>query len=247
MVNLLFFPAMSTLYVVRHGQASFLSDDYDRLSELGHRQARLLGEYCVRHGFLFDRAITGPRRRHRETAAGVMEVFSEAGIAFPELETAPAFDEFQADELVAHSVAELRGQYAHVRELHEAYLCAQATGDRRRGFQKFMEAVTLLWARGDFESPTVEPWAGFCRRVYAGLDEIVDASASGSRVIVFTSGGPAAVCVQRALEVAPEKTLELIWTLRNGALVEFLYTAKRLTLSAFNSAPHLNKEHWTYR
>ena len=27
---------MGTLYLVRHGQASFGADDYDKLSELGH-------------------------------------------------------------------------------------------------------------------------------------------------------------------------------------------------------------------
>ena len=59
---------MSILCLVRHAQASFLTQDYDRLSPLGHEQSRLLGEYCVRHDLHFDRAIIGPRRRHRETA-----------------------------------------------------------------------------------------------------------------------------------------------------------------------------------
>jgi broad specificity phosphatase PhoE len=35
---------MSTLILVRHGQASAFEDNYDRLSSLGERQARLLGE-----------------------------------------------------------------------------------------------------------------------------------------------------------------------------------------------------------
>ncbi len=34
---------MGTLYLVRHGQASFGSDDYDRLSPLGQRQSQRLG------------------------------------------------------------------------------------------------------------------------------------------------------------------------------------------------------------
>jgi broad specificity phosphatase PhoE len=36
---------MGTLYLVRHGQASFGADDYDQLSELGRRQSVRLGEY----------------------------------------------------------------------------------------------------------------------------------------------------------------------------------------------------------
>jgi broad specificity phosphatase PhoE len=41
---------MGTLYLVRHGQASFGADDYDQLSELGRRQSVRLGEYLARQG-----------------------------------------------------------------------------------------------------------------------------------------------------------------------------------------------------
>ena len=37
--------AMSRLFVIRHGQASFLADDYDQLSPLGEEQGRALGAY----------------------------------------------------------------------------------------------------------------------------------------------------------------------------------------------------------
>src|SRR3984893_14433603 len=41
------FPSMGLITLVRHGQASFLKEDYDKLSELGELQARTLGEYWV--------------------------------------------------------------------------------------------------------------------------------------------------------------------------------------------------------
>ena len=41
---------MARLTVVRHGQASYLAKNYDELSPLGRRQARLLGEYEVMNG-----------------------------------------------------------------------------------------------------------------------------------------------------------------------------------------------------
>jgi broad specificity phosphatase PhoE len=55
---------MGTLYLVRHGQASFGSDDYDRLSELGARQCERLGEYFRAKGLRFDGVITGTLKRH---------------------------------------------------------------------------------------------------------------------------------------------------------------------------------------
>ena len=46
---------MGTLYLVRHGQASFGADDYDKLSDLGHRQCVRLGEYFRDKGVRFVR------------------------------------------------------------------------------------------------------------------------------------------------------------------------------------------------
>ena len=50
---------MGTLYLVRHGQASFGADDYDQLSDLGRRQSVRLGEYFARKGIHFDGLIAG--------------------------------------------------------------------------------------------------------------------------------------------------------------------------------------------
>ena len=58
---------MGTLYLVRHGQASFGTDDYDRLSELGARQCERLGEYFRERNVRFDGVITGTLKRHAQS------------------------------------------------------------------------------------------------------------------------------------------------------------------------------------
>src|SRR5690606_28693520 len=63
--------AMGTLYLVRHGQASFGADDYDQLSDLGRRQAERLGQYWASRGLHFDAVLTGSLRRHVQTWAGI--------------------------------------------------------------------------------------------------------------------------------------------------------------------------------
>jgi broad specificity phosphatase PhoE len=59
---------MGQLWLIRHGQASFLEQNYDQLSAKGEAQARLLGEYWASHKVVFDRVFSGPRVRQRETA-----------------------------------------------------------------------------------------------------------------------------------------------------------------------------------
>lgn len=65
---------MGVITLVRHGQANSAADDeagYDRLSDLGHQQARWLGEWLRGQGEVFDLVLSGNLRRHRETASGM--------------------------------------------------------------------------------------------------------------------------------------------------------------------------------
>lgn len=57
---------VGVLLLVRHGQASFGTDDYDRLSDLGHAQARRLGERL--RGQDVRRLVSGSMKRQRDTA-----------------------------------------------------------------------------------------------------------------------------------------------------------------------------------
>jgi broad specificity phosphatase PhoE len=65
---------MGEIILVRHGQANSAATDeesYDKLSDLGHQQARWLGDYLRDREAPFDKVISGSLRRHRETAAGI--------------------------------------------------------------------------------------------------------------------------------------------------------------------------------
>ena len=70
---------MGTLYLVRHGQASFGADDYDQLSELGQRQSVRLGEYFAERGIHFEGLIAGTLRRHQQTLQGILQGMQCAG------------------------------------------------------------------------------------------------------------------------------------------------------------------------
>ena len=88
---------MGQLWLVRHGQASFLEENYDQLSSRGEAQARLLGEYWASHNVVFDHVYSGPRVRQRETARIAGEAFESAGVPWPAPQVLSEFDEFQAE------------------------------------------------------------------------------------------------------------------------------------------------------
>ncbi|MEO0471225.1 MAG: phosphoglycerate mutase family protein, partial [Bacteroidota bacterium] len=57
----------STLYLIRHGQASFMKANYDELSALGWQQARKLGAWAKDQGVQYDRCLHGTLARQRDT------------------------------------------------------------------------------------------------------------------------------------------------------------------------------------
>jgi broad specificity phosphatase PhoE len=239
---------MGILVLVRHGQASFLEEEYDKLSPLGEEQARRLGDYLARHGIRFDKSYTGSLARQRRTAELVGEAYARAGVPWPEPEVLDGLVEFPAEALAVRFLPALMEEDAQVREWVLAFQAAQDVAEKARYFQKGFEVLMARWARGDYGEPHVEPWPAFVARVESAIRAMTEEQPPGRRVIAFTSGGVTSVAVQRALDTDPEKTLQMAWMLRNAALTEFLFTKGRFTMSSFNDVPHLPEpEMWTFR
>jgi broad specificity phosphatase PhoE len=81
------------VYLVRHAQAG-TRDAYDALSELGKRQARLLGEHFVPQGIQFASAYVGGLSRQQQTSAEIGAACADAGVCFPEVCIDSGWDEF---------------------------------------------------------------------------------------------------------------------------------------------------------
>lgn len=61
---------MSTLLLVRHGQARLFSDNYDRLSDLGLSQAEALADFWLERGIRPDSVFSGSMIRQRQREDG---------------------------------------------------------------------------------------------------------------------------------------------------------------------------------
>ena len=62
---------MAELIIIRHAQASYGAADYDQLSELGQKQAALVGAALKERGWHPDRVITGTLKRQIDTLAAM--------------------------------------------------------------------------------------------------------------------------------------------------------------------------------
>jgi broad specificity phosphatase PhoE len=231
---------MGTLLLVRHAQASFLEENYDKLSSIGDAQSRLLGEYWARRNLNFDRTCVGPCVRQQDTLKIVSDAYTKSGLEFPEPVVLPEFDEYQGEAVLKQSLPLLLESEPTIRNLHATFQSATDNAGKRASFQKLFEAVIGEWVRGAISLQGVETWLEFCSRVNSGLTTFLSAGGHGERVAIFTSGGPIAVAMQRALRLSPESTLQVSWMSRNSSWSEFLYSAERFTLSSFNVHAHLD-------
>jgi broad specificity phosphatase PhoE len=209
---------MSTLLVVRHGQASFGAEDYDQLSDLGYEQSERLGAYIADHDRTIDAVYCGPAKRHRQTVEGLRRA---PGLRLPETTFMEDLAELPAFRLVA---------------MH----------GKEQGLTSFQEIIEA-WMSGSIDCGDLETADEFSSRVHNSFLDICEAQGRGKTVLVVTSGGPTMVATQRALSLDVNKAADLLWVIANSSVSEFRYRDDDLSLVGFNRIAHLRAEHITYR
>lgn len=229
---------MAEMILVRHGQASAFSDDYDRLSELGHRQARVLGDFWVDNGIELDAVVVGSLRRHRETLSGVQDAYRAAGKRFPEPQEDAGWNEYDAHTAMKRLAPELGERDPVFGKLITAALENLEGPDRDRHFQRAFEAFMAAWVAGDIADDEVETFAQFHQRVAEARSRVLGQSGIG-KVAVFTSGGPIGTAVQLTMQAPVSQFLALNSRVRNASLTHLLFSKARVSLDQFNLVHHL--------
>jgi broad specificity phosphatase PhoE len=233
---------MSLLTLIRHGQASFFSDDYDKLSELGEEQSRVLARYWIDQGIGFDEVYCGTLKRQARTEACVGEIYSEQGLEWPEVEVFAGLNEYPADDVMGILLPELCERDESFQRLNDAYEGAADGPEKYKTFHQLLEAVMDKWVHMEYESEDVMTWEEFSGDVRDSLKTIMGREGTGRRVVVFTSGGPVGVSVQTALEAPEIQAAILNWRVRNASITEFTFSGGRIALDFFNATPHFINE-----
>ena len=223
---------MGKIYLVRHGQASFGSADYDRLSDLGVQQARLLGEWYAERRQGFTRVITGGMNRHRQTAVACLGALPRNLRKEGDWETDAGFAEYNHDEIITRH----RPEFADIGAMQRFLADSEQP---REAFQANFEAAMARWMGGANDDDYSETWPAFRARCVAALQRVLMAPGSGQSVIVFTSGGTISALCQHVLALHDQKMFELNWTLANAGVTKILYKAERVSLSYLNNFAHL--------
>lgn len=211
---------MGTLYLVRHGQASFGADDYDQLSPLGERQSQRLGEFFRAHGIHFDMVLTGTLRRQQQTWAGIARGLQCSALA----QTWPGLNEYDSQALI------------EALEAPVAQIPLDTPEGYRQHFRRLRQALQA-WMAGQLAPAGMPSFADFAAGAQAALAH-VQQHCHGHALIV-SSGGPIATVLGQWLGSPPATVVELNLRLRNTAVSELQFSPRRQTLISVNTLPHL--------
>ena len=228
-----------TLTAIRHGQASFGTDDYDRLSASGWKQSRLLGNWLASHDHHFSHVVCGGMRRHRETFEAIDEAYKECGLTLP----APVYDtdlnEFDHRQVIDAYLAE--------NPTAAATMATHAERPAPSAVMRMLQGALSRWASSAYEDRLNEGWVAFGERVTRGGNGLLQRCADGD-VLLVSSGGTLSRLAQRALEAPDLRAVELNLSLRNSGICEFHRLDGDLRMGSWNALPHLacHRDLWTY-
>ena len=227
---------MSTLFLIRHGQASFGEKNYDRLSPLGFRQSRILGEYLHEADIRFDAIYCGTMDRQVKTAGEYSLLCSGRGRPAPEIIYDSRLNEFDAEGVMKTLFPSLLREKPEIKKHTDNFL------NDRAAFQKIFEMIMLMWTSGEYDMRDVSTWDEFSGGVTCCIDEIIKCHDGGKKVAVFTSGGPISVMINRVLSLSIEQTMAMRDLLVNTSITRFRYSGSRIMMASFNEYPHLELE-----
>lgn len=222
----------ATVVLLRHGQASFGSADYDVLSDLGRLQAARLGAILKARYPGAAAALSGTMRRQRDTARAALDAMG-LGTA---LGSDAAWNEFDHHDVLRAYEPRLAGEA----DIHRVF---GPHGAGAEAFERTFLAAVARWTSGAHDADYRETWAGFLARVDGALARAVSplVGAGGGTLFVFTSGGPISAACRAALGT-PDATgvLANAFRLANASVTELAADGDGLAVRAFNDASHFS-------
>ncbi len=219
--------------MIRHGQASFGHDNYDNLSPLGIRQARILGEHFARIGLRFDAVYSGTMHRQTSTAREVLACYEPAGFAVPELVQAEGLNEYDFSTIISAQIPLMIQEDPSIEQHLERMLTD------KESFRRVFEGSMLRWISGNHDTPGTLSWRGFTDQASRSVEAIIKQHGRGSTIAIFTSGGPICAAIKWVLGLSDERAIRLNWQIVNTSHTRFMYNDERITLAGFNSISHL--------
>ena len=198
---------MTIIHLVRHGQASFGKEDYDNLSEIGLKQAFLLGQYFKTLNIKFDKIFVGTLKRQIQTYKQIIKSY-ETSIVH---ESTPLLNEYDVKSVLMGFV---NGRSLTKDELH----------DKKIHFKLLRDAVSA-WSENKISHNVNETWNEFDERAQKFL-KIINNTEQKS-ILVVSSGGTISMILKQILSLPSSQFVNFHFQIFNSSY-------SKIKISEFN-------------
>lgn len=219
---------MASLYLIRHGQASFGQKNYDRLSDIGNRQAKVLGEMLVKRNGEFDALIAGEMERQQDTALPYLE--HKDLVSNLAIDT--GFNEYDSEGVFRTYLPKVYQDRPDLSMRHNDLFKDKAL------FKTCFNAVLNHWLNDTSGRADLESWNEFTQRVIDALDDVANSIGRNGKAAIFTSGGPICIAVGHVLGLDKSGVIKQTWLTRNGSITELHWGGSQPQLLGYNDVSH---------
>lgn len=218
---------MTTIYLIRHGQASAGAENYDVLSATGRRQAAVLGDHIRDITLSFNNIYSGNLERQIDTATIALNCTPE------NIVQSHHFDEYHHKQIFEHYLPLLAEKNAAMSD------AATAGPNTLMTMEVFTELMNA-WTADQSGTAPIESWQTFKARVMQGISNIKASNDAHDHVAVFTSGGVICTILHSIFDTTPKTAFEMNWGINNAGITRIKAGQNNtLQLREYNNITHL--------
>lgn len=205
---------MTCIYLIRHGQASFAADNYDQLSDLGIKQAGILGTFLQQKNITPDVTIIGGMKRHRQTAEHSLETMR---LPLNVIEDS-RWNEYDHQNILA----QYNRAFATPKGIR-SFLASEK--EPSEVFQKHFVAAMEQWTNTCNSEQYNESWTQFTTRLIAAFNDLIE-NHQGKTILVYSSGGAISIIASLLLGLPLEQFIRINGTLVNAGITKAVARGK---------------------
>ena len=225
------------LYLIRHAQASYLSDNYDQLSPLGIEQAKALGRYLSEKLPIHQKYV-GPHTRQRQTASCIQEAYGMINQDIPSPTYIPHLKEHSGPASLHHHKPRLIQEDPQCILWHNEAL--KKTDKLRENSIKIFEHFIPEWMAGRYAVDGLEDFDAFRNEISFGLETILSKKAPSQNTVLVTSAGSISTIIAELLGIKDTREIaELSFKIFNASVTSLQLDRGEWKIMEFNQVDHL--------
>ncbi|WP_281647834.1 histidine phosphatase family protein [Parendozoicomonas sp. Alg238-R29] len=223
---------MATIYLVRHGQASFGQHDYDKLSPIGEQQAVVTGEWLKAVNKPIALFGSGTLLRQRQTLSGI---YSGMGLEGRQPDfTLPGLNEVDVDELLLVA----NPQFTSRREM-DSHMANKS--NPAQAFFELYRSSLARWAGGEHDQEYKQSWPEFKEKALNAVTIVGKELKENENVLLVSSGGTISTLVLQVLGMPENGIFKLNRHINNASITALHFRKNKLSLHGFNNYAHLEQ------